>query len=61
MVVLALTSLIGALLVFRVAVNMGKKVAAVKELLESSQNQAGAKIKKSNKGSSRDFAPSKYA
>ena len=61
MVVLAISSLIGALLIFKTALNMGRKIAKVKELFDNGETQAEKNKKKRNSGVDRNFAPSKYS
>lgn len=62
MVILALAALIGALLVCKVAVNMGNKMGEFNDLLEKNRNLAGKPGSKKNvSGAARNFAPSQYS
>ena len=61
MMILAITALAGALLVFKVALNMGNKMADLNNLLEKNKNLAGKSTKKHQGGAARDFAPSQYS
>ena len=61
MVILAITALIGALLVFKIAVNMGKKMAHVNSLLEMKNQTGKGGNKKRSSGAARNFAPSQFS
>ena len=62
MVILAITALLGALLVFKIAINMGNKMASLNDLLELKKNQLGGGAnKKRSSGAARNFAPSQFS
>lgn len=62
MVILAITALVGALLVCKVAINMGNKMKAFNDLLERNRELAGKPgSNKNTSGASRNFAPSQFS
>ena len=61
MVILAITSVLGAFLVFKVAINMGNKLGTFNDLLEKNKNSNGTSTKKQISGAARNFAPSEYS
>jgi|GEM_PF-1776426 hypothetical protein len=61
MVILAITALVGALLVFKVAINMGNKMKEFNEFLEKNKTLAGKPSKKNTSGAARNFAPSQFS
>lgn len=61
MVILAITALVGALLVCKVAINMGNKMAEFNDFLEKNKTLAGKSSKKHLSGAARNFAPSQYS
>ena len=61
MVILAITALVGALLVFKIALNMGRKMETLNDLLELKKNSGNAANKKRSSGAARNFAPSQFS
>ncbi len=61
MVILALTALIGAGLIFKVAVNMGNKIKLVNDILEIKSQAGSSPGKKHSSGAARNFVPSHFS
>ncbi|MGY8990527.1 MAG: hypothetical protein ACKVHL_02925 [Rhodospirillales bacterium] len=61
MVILAITALVGALLVCKVAINMGNKLAQFNDILEKNKTLGGKSTKKHLNGAARNFAPSQFS